>query len=158
MVGIPTGFQTRGSVRTAHWPPPRNTHSPNGERSLRSTKITPANLSAIEGLINGSSTSDWPRRFGFAARFARVEATRRPAGNCAGYARDVGTVTDDEIREALRLDFEQTADWRRSKAAEYPRGQSKPGGGCTARQTGRMGARPSHPTFLLLMAPFGTTT
>ena len=40
--------------------------------------------------------------------------------HCAGYARDVGTVTDDEIREALRLDFEQTADWRRSKAAEYP--------------------------------------
>ncbi len=29
-------------------------------------------------------------------------------------------MTDDEIREALRLDFEQTADWRRSKAAEYP--------------------------------------
>ena len=29
-------------------------------------------------------------------------------------------LTDDEIREALRLDFEQTADWRRSKAAEYP--------------------------------------
>ena len=27
---------------------------------------------------------------------------------------------DDEIREALRLDFEQTADWRRSKAAEHP--------------------------------------
>lgn len=52
--------------------------------------------------------------------------------HCAGYARDVGTaliqstlagghkMTDDEIREALRLDFEQTADWRRSKAAEYP--------------------------------------
>ena len=30
-------------------------------------------------------------------------------------------MTDDEIREALKLDFEQTADWRRSKAAEYPR-------------------------------------
>ena len=29
-------------------------------------------------------------------------------------------MTDDEIREALRLDFEQTADWRRSKAAEHP--------------------------------------
>ena len=29
-------------------------------------------------------------------------------------------MTDDEIREALRLDFEQTADWRRYKAAEYP--------------------------------------
>ena len=29
-------------------------------------------------------------------------------------------MTDDEIREALRLDFEQTADWRRSKAAEFP--------------------------------------
>jgi hypothetical protein len=29
-------------------------------------------------------------------------------------------MTDDEIREALRLDFEQTADWRRSKAAESP--------------------------------------
>ena len=29
-------------------------------------------------------------------------------------------MTDDEIREALRLDFEQTADWRRSKAAEDP--------------------------------------
>ncbi len=29
-------------------------------------------------------------------------------------------MTDDVIREALRLDFEQTADWRRSKAAEYP--------------------------------------
>ena len=29
-------------------------------------------------------------------------------------------MTDDEIRDALRLDFEQTADWRRSKAAEYP--------------------------------------
>jgi hypothetical protein len=29
-------------------------------------------------------------------------------------------MTHDEIREALRLDFEQTADWRRSKAAEYP--------------------------------------
>ena len=27
-------------------------------------------------------------------------------------------MTEDEIREALRLDFEQTADWRRSKAAE----------------------------------------
>src|SRR6476619_4751946 len=51
--------------------------------------------------------------------------------HCAGYARDVGTLnpidlagghkmTDDEIREALRLDFEQTADWRRSKAAEHP--------------------------------------
>ena len=48
--------------------------------------------------------------------------------HCAGYARDVGTadlagghkMTDDEIREALRLDFEQTADWRRSKAAEHP--------------------------------------
>jgi hypothetical protein len=69
-----------------------------------------ANLPAIEGLINGSSTSDWPRRFGFAARFARVEATpeiigQRFAGftvddvgalaeflkHCAGYARDVGT-------------------------------------------------------------------
>ena len=48
-----------------------------------------------------------------------------------GYARNVGTalsqslggrhkMTDEEIREALRLDFEQTADWRRSKAAEYP--------------------------------------
>ena len=30
-------------------------------------------------------------------------------------------MTDDEIREALRLDFEQTADWRRSKAAEDSR-------------------------------------
>jgi len=52
--------------------------------------------------------------------------------HCAGYARDVWhrlnpidlagghKMTDDEIREALRLDFEQTADWRRSKAAEYP--------------------------------------
>jgi hypothetical protein len=29
-------------------------------------------------------------------------------------------MTEDEIREALRLDFEQTADWRRSKAAEDP--------------------------------------
>ena len=29
-------------------------------------------------------------------------------------------MTDDEIREALRLDFEQTADWCVSKAAEYP--------------------------------------
>ena len=29
-------------------------------------------------------------------------------------------MTDDEIREALRLDFEQTADWRRSEAAEHP--------------------------------------
>ena len=29
-------------------------------------------------------------------------------------------MTDDEIREALRLDIEQTADWRRCKAAEYP--------------------------------------
>ena len=29
-------------------------------------------------------------------------------------------MTDDEIREALRLDFEQTADWRRSKAGEHP--------------------------------------
>ena len=29
-------------------------------------------------------------------------------------------MTHDEIREALRLDFEQTADWRRSKAAEDP--------------------------------------
>jgi hypothetical protein len=29
-------------------------------------------------------------------------------------------MTDEEIREALRLDFEQTADWRRSKAAESP--------------------------------------
>ena len=29
-------------------------------------------------------------------------------------------MTDDEIRETLRLDFEQTADWRRSKAAEHP--------------------------------------
>ena len=29
-------------------------------------------------------------------------------------------MTDDGIREALRLDFEQTADWRRSKAADYP--------------------------------------
>jgi hypothetical protein len=29
-------------------------------------------------------------------------------------------MTDDEIREALRLDFEQTADWRRSRAPEYP--------------------------------------
>jgi hypothetical protein len=27
-------------------------------------------------------------------------------------------MTDDEIREALRLDFEQTADWRRSKAED----------------------------------------
>jgi len=52
--------------------------------------------------------------------------------HCADYARAVGTtlsqstlagghkMTDDEIREALRLDFEQTADWRRSKAAEHP--------------------------------------
>ena len=31
-------------------------------------------------------------------------------------------MTDDEIREALRLDFEQTADWRRSKAADDPEG------------------------------------
>ena len=30
-------------------------------------------------------------------------------------------MTDDEIRQALRLDFEQTADWRRSKAAENSR-------------------------------------
>ena len=30
-------------------------------------------------------------------------------------------MTDDEIREALRLDFEQTADWRRSKAADTQR-------------------------------------
>jgi hypothetical protein len=69
-----------------------------------------ANLSAIEGLINGSSTSDWPRRFGFAARFGRVEATPETIGqrfkgftvddvgalaeflkHCAGYARAVGT-------------------------------------------------------------------
>ena len=34
-------------------------------------------------------------------------------------------MTDDEIREALRLDFEQTADWRRSKAAEYPEDQDR---------------------------------
>ena len=44
--------------------------------------------------------------------------TRRRA---AKRVRPNGTkLTDDEIREALRLDFEQTADWRRSKAAEYP--------------------------------------
>ena len=34
-------------------------------------------------------------------------------------------MTEDEIREALRLDFEQTADWRRSKAAEYPEDQDR---------------------------------
>ena len=37
-------------------------------------------------------------------------------------------MTDEEIREALRLDFEQTADWRRSKAAEYPEAAAFPGG------------------------------
>jgi hypothetical protein len=37
-------------------------------------------------------------------------------------------MTDDEVREALRLDFEQTADWRRSKAAEYPEAAAFPGG------------------------------
>jgi hypothetical protein len=62
-----------------------------------------ANLSAIEGLINGSSTSDWPRRFGFEAtpetigqRFAGftvddVGALAEFLKHCAGYARDVGT-------------------------------------------------------------------
>ena len=54
-------------------------------------------------------------------------------------------MTDDEVREALRLDFEQTADWRRSKAAEYP------------EDSRNLESRPSHPTFLMLMAPFGTT-
>jgi len=56
-----------------------------------------ANLSAIEGLINGSSTSDWPRRFGFAARFGRVEATPETIGQrFAGFSvDDVGALLPD---------------------------------------------------------------
>ena len=51
---------------------------------------------------------------------------RRPWGNASRASPWMMSVPlpsscDDEIREALRLDFEQTADWRRSKAAEYPK-------------------------------------
>ena len=60
-------------------------------------------------------------------------------------------MTDDEIREALRLDFEQTVDWRRSKAAEYPEDSR-------SLEAAALLDKPSHPTFLMLMAPFGTTT
>src|SRR6476646_5851471 len=66
-------------------------------------------------------------------------------------------MTDDEIREALRLDFEETADWRRSKAAEYPEdSETWRRLHCSTNWPHR--SRPSHPPFLMLMAPFGTTT
>src|SRR4029453_6881549 len=55
-------------------------------------------------------------------------------------------MTDDEIREALRLDFEQTADWRRSKAAEYPEDSRNLEAAALTNWPHR--SRPSHPTFL----------
>ena len=59
-------------------------------------------------------------------------------------------MTDDEIGEALRLDFEQITDWRRP-SCRVPRGQSKPGGGCTLAELAAW-VGPSHPPFLMLMA------
>ena len=66
-------------------------------------------------------------------------------------------MTDDEIREALRLDFEQTADWRRSKAAEHPEDSTNLE---TAALLGKLAASVETvaPDLLMLMARFGTTT
>ena len=35
-------------------------------------------------------------------------------------------MTDDEIREALKLDFEQTADWRHTDSANHLRKFDRP--------------------------------
>ena len=65
-------------------------------------------------------------------------------------------MTDDGIREALRLDFEQTPCGAPKLPSTQRTVETWRRLNCSTDWPHR--SRPSHPTFLMLMAPFGTTT